>query len=171
SPFGVFWVDPRWYGGPMKLTDARALISKSQNYRPDIDGLRALAVMAVILFHAFPKVIPGGFVGVDIFFVISGFLITQIVLSDLDRGKFSAWTFYARRIRRIFPALIVVLSFTFALGWHFFLPPTELTSLGKNLVASALFSANLMLLSEVGYFDIAAHTKPLLHLWSLGIEE
>jgi peptidoglycan/LPS O-acetylase OafA/YrhL len=98
----------------MKLTDARALISKSQNYRPDIDGLRALAVMAVILFHAFPKVIPGGFVGVDIFFVISGFLITQIVLSDLDSGKFSAWTFYARRIRRIFPALIVVLGFTMA---------------------------------------------------------
>jgi peptidoglycan/LPS O-acetylase OafA/YrhL len=91
-------------------------------------------------------------------------------LIDLDNVKFSAWTFYARRVRRIFPALIVVLGFTFALGWHFLLP-AELTSLGKNLVASALFSANLMLLSEVGYFDIAARTKPLLHLWSLGIEE
>jgi len=154
----------------MKFTDARALTSKSQDYRPDIDGLRALAVMAVILFHTFPKVIPGGFVGVDIFFVISGYLITQIVLSDLDTGKFSAWMFYARRVRRIFPALIIVLGFTFAVGWHFLLP-AELTSLGKNLLASALFSANLMLLSEVGYFDIAAHTKPLLHLWSLGIEE
>src|SRR5260370_798200 len=109
----------------MKLTDARALINKSQIYRPDIDGLRALAVMAVILFHTFPKVIPGGFVGVDIFFVISGYLITQIVLSDLDSEKFNAWKFYSRRIRRIFPALIVVLSFTFALGWNFFLPPAE----------------------------------------------
>src|SRR4029077_20106345 len=102
--------------------------------------------------------------------VISGYLITQIVMSDLDKGTFSAWAFYARRIRRIFPALIVVLGFTFALGWQLF-PPAELLSLGKNLVAGALFSSNLMLLSEVGYFDIAAHAKPLLHLWSLGIEE
>jgi peptidoglycan/LPS O-acetylase OafA/YrhL len=139
-------------------------------YRPDIDGLRSLAVMAVILFHTFPKVLPGGFVGVDIFFVISGYLITAIILNDLESGKFSAATFYARRIRRIFPALIIVLCVTFALGWHFLLPP-ELISLCKNIVASALFSANLMLLSQVSYFDLAAHMKPLLHLWSLGIEE
>jgi peptidoglycan/LPS O-acetylase OafA/YrhL len=139
-------------------------------YRPDIDGLRALAVMAVILFHAFPNVMPGGFVGVDIFFVISGYLITQIVLDDLENGKFRASHFYARRIRRIFPALILVLIVTFALGWRSLLP-AEFISLGKNIAASALFSANLMLLSEVGYFDIAAHMKPLLHLWSLGIEE
>jgi peptidoglycan/LPS O-acetylase OafA/YrhL len=139
-------------------------------YRTDIDGLRALAVMAVIVFHTFPKVLPGGFVGVDIFFVISGYLITQIILSDLDAGKFSAASFYARRIRRIFPALIVVLIAAFLLGWYYLLP-TELVSLGKNILASALFSANLMLLSEVGYFDVAAHLKPLLHLWSLGIEE
>jgi peptidoglycan/LPS O-acetylase OafA/YrhL len=141
-----------------------------QKYRPDIDGLRALAVVAVILFHTFPNVVPGGFVGVDIFFVISGYLITQIILSDLERGTFSAATFYARRVRRIFPALIVVLVFSFVMGWHLLLP-AELISLCKNIVAGALFSANLMLLSEVGYFDIAAHTKPLLHLWSLGIEE
>jgi peptidoglycan/LPS O-acetylase OafA/YrhL len=139
-------------------------------YRTDIDGIRALAVMAVIIFHTFPKVLPGGFVGVDIFFVISGYLITQIILSDLSNGKFSAASFYARRIRRIFPALIVVLVATFLLGWHYLLP-AELMSLGKNILASALFSANLMLLSEVGYFDVAAHLKPLLHLWSLGIEE
>ena len=126
--------------------------------------------MAVIIFHTFPKVLPGGFVGVDIFFVISGYLITQIILSDLSNGKFSAASFYARRIRRIFPALIVVLLATFLLGWHYLLP-AEITSLGKNILASALFSANLMLLSEVGYFDVAAHLKPLLHLWSLGIEE
>jgi peptidoglycan/LPS O-acetylase OafA/YrhL len=135
-----------------------------------VDGLRALAVVAVILFHAFPSVVPGGFVGVDIFFVISGYLITQIILHDLDGGRFSAANFYARRIRRIFPALILVLLATFALGWHLLLP-AELVSMCRNIVASALFSANFMLLSEVGYFDIAAHMKPLLHLWSLGIEE
>jgi peptidoglycan/LPS O-acetylase OafA/YrhL len=139
-------------------------------YRADIDGLRALAVFAVILFHAFPNELPGGFVGVDIFFVISGYLITQIILDDLDSGNFTAASFYARRVRRIFPALITVLIVTFAFGWHYFLP-MELASLGKNILASALFSANLMLLSEVGYFDVAAHLKPLLHLWSLGIEE
>ncbi len=139
-------------------------------YRADIDGLRALAVLAVILFHTFPNELPGGFVGVDIFFVISGYLITQIILDDLDSGNFTAASFYARRVRRIFPALITVLIATFAFGWHYFLP-MELASLGKNILASALFSANLMLLSEVGYFDVAAHLKPLLHLWSLGIEE
>ena len=139
-------------------------------YRGDIDGLRALAVMSVILFHTFPKILPGGFIGVDVFFVISGYLITHLILVDLDSGKFSATSFYARRVRRIFPALIIVLIATFAFGWHYFLP-LELTSLGKNILASALFSANLMLLSEVGYFDVAAHLKPLLHLWSLGIEE
>ena len=139
-------------------------------YRADIDGLRALAVLAVILFHTFPNELPGGFVGVDVFFVISGYLITQIILEDLDSGSFTAASFYARRVRRIFPALIVVLIATFAFGWHYFLP-MELASLGKNILASALFSANLMLLSEVGYFDVAAHLKPLLHLWSLGIEE
>jgi peptidoglycan/LPS O-acetylase OafA/YrhL len=139
-------------------------------YRADIDGLRALAVSAVIVFHTFPKLLPGGFVGVDIFFVISGYLITQLILGDLDRGRFSIAAFYARRIRRIFPALILVLATAFALGWYFLLP-AELVSFEKNLVASVLFSANLMLLSEVGYFDLAAHVKPLLHLWSLGIEE
>jgi peptidoglycan/LPS O-acetylase OafA/YrhL len=139
-------------------------------YRADIDGLRALAVLAVILFHTFPNALPGGFVGVDIFFVISGYLITQIILEDLDSGNFTAASFYTRRVRRIFPALIIVLIATFAFGWHYFLP-MELASLGKNILASALFSANLMLLSEVGYFDVAAHLKPLLHLWSLGIEE
>jgi peptidoglycan/LPS O-acetylase OafA/YrhL len=146
------------------------ILTMRMRYRPDIDGLRALAVMAVMLFHTFPRVLPGGFVGVDIFFVISGYLISRIVLSDLDNHTFSATAFYAHRIRRIFPALVIVLIVTFALGWRFLLP-TELVSLCKNIVASALFSANLMLLSEVGYFDLAAHMKPLLHLWSLGIEE
>ncbi len=126
--------------------------------------------MAVVLFHAFPDVIPGGFIGVDVFFVISGYLITQIILSDLEHNVFSAATFYARRIRRIFPALIIVLVFSLVAGWYLLLP-TELISLCRNIVAGALFSSNLMLLSEVGYFDLAARSKPLLHLWSLGIEE
>ncbi|MCC8955370.1 acyltransferase [Bradyrhizobium sp. Pear77] len=139
-------------------------------YRPDIDGLRAVAVSSVVLFHAFPGALPGGFVGVDIFFVISGFLITGIVTSDLQAKTFSLTTFYQRRVRRIFPALIVVLAATVIVGLRL-LPPDGLHSLGKNAVASVLFAANLMLLSEVNYFDIDAHLKPLLHLWSLGIEE
>ncbi|PAY04547.1 acyltransferase [Bradyrhizobium sp. UFLA03-84] len=139
-------------------------------YRPDIDGLRAVAVSAVVLFHAFPGSLPGGFVGVDVFFVISGYLITGIVTSELHDKTFSLATFYERRIRRIFPALIVVLAATVSIGLRLLLP-NELHSLGKNAVASALFAANLMLLSEVNYFDIDAHLKPLLHLWSLGIEE
>src|SRR5215471_8741221 len=139
-------------------------------YRPDVDGLRALAVLAVILFHAFPKVLPGGFAGVDIFFVISGYLITQIILSDLEKQQFTLANFYARRIRRIFPALILILIVSIVAAWYL-LAPDELNSFFKNVSASALFSANLMLFSETGYFDVAARAKPLLHLWSLGIEE
>ncbi len=139
-------------------------------YRPDIDGLRATAVVAVVIYHGFPRLFPGGFVGVDVFFVISGYLITQLIARDLDEGRFSLAEFYARRVRRLFPALIAVLFATVAVGIWIFLP-SELTSLAKNALASAFFSANLMLLSEAGYFDIAARLKPLLHLWSLGIEE
>jgi peptidoglycan/LPS O-acetylase OafA/YrhL len=140
-------------------------------YRADIDGLRAAAVIAVVLYHAFPKLVPGGCVGVDTFFVISGYLITGIIVDGLDGpASFSFADFYIRRVRRIFPALILVLATTIAVGVTIFLQP-ELTSLAKNAIASAFFSANLMLLSEAGYFDLAAHLKPLLHLWSLGIEE
>ena len=138
-------------------------------YRADIDGLRAVAVIAVVLYHAFPNLVPGGFVGVDTFFVISGYLITGIIIEGLDGpAGFSFVDFYARRVRRIFPALILVLAATLAVK---ILLPSELTSLAKNAIASAFFGANFMLLSEAGYFDIAAHLKPLLHLWSLGIEE
>lgn len=139
-------------------------------YRPDIDGLRAVAVVFVLIFHAFPSVLPGGFIGVDVFFVISGFLITGIIVRQLGTGSFTLSGFYFRRMRRIFPTLIVVLLATMTLGWFFFLP-NEFVSLGKNVLAGALFFPNLMLLSEVGYFDVAAQLKPLLHLWSLGIEE
>jgi peptidoglycan/LPS O-acetylase OafA/YrhL len=139
-------------------------------YRADIDGIRSVAVLSVVLFHAFPKLAPGGFVGVDAFFVISGYLITSIIVTDLDGKGFSFKEFYARRVRRLFPALVIVLGVTLALGYWLFLPE-ELASLAKNAIASALFSANLTLLSETGYFDLDASLKPLLHLWSLGVEE
>jgi len=142
----------------------------STNYRADLDGLRAIAVVAVVLFHAFPTLFPGGFVGVDVFFVISGFLITSIIFADLERRKFSFVEFYGRRIRRIFPALCITLFVCLAFGW-FTLLPEELKDLGKHAAGGAGFIANLMLWREAGYFDTSAELKPLLHLWSLGVEE
>ena len=139
-------------------------------YRPDIDGLRAIAVGSVLVYHAFPSLLPGGFIGVDIFFVISGFLITTILLQSLAAGDFSYRDFYARRIRRIFPALLLVLLATLAFGWYVLLPG-EFSQLGKQITGGAAFFANLVFLGESGYFDATAETKPLLHLWSLGIEE
>jgi peptidoglycan/LPS O-acetylase OafA/YrhL len=138
--------------------------------RPDIDGLRAIAIIAVVGFHAFPQAFPGGFVGVDVFFVLSGFLITSIIVSGLARGSFSFLEFYARRTRRIFPALIIVLAACLAVGW-FDLLPGEYTALGKHTVAGSTFLTNVVQWSEAGYFDPSAQSKPLLHLWSLGIEE
>jgi peptidoglycan/LPS O-acetylase OafA/YrhL len=151
------------------VTDSPSPGAKSA-YRRDVDGLRAIAVLAVLAFHAFPDRVPGGFVGVDVFFVISGFLISGILLSDLDRERFSLRRFYARRVRRIFPALLVVLAACGIFGW-FALFPDEFQQLGKHIAAGAGFASNLTLWSESGYFDNAAETKPLLHLWSLGIEE
>jgi len=139
-------------------------------YRPDIDGLRAIAVGSVLVYHAFPSLLPGGFIGVDIFFVISGFLITTILLQSLAAGDFTYRDFYARRIRRIFPALVLVLLATLAFGWYVLLPG-EFSQLGKQTTGGAAFFANLVFLGEAGYFDATAETKPLLHLWSLGIEE
>jgi len=139
-------------------------------YRPDIDGLRALAVLAVVGFHAFPSILSGGFVGVDVFFVISGYLITGIIHSGLERKCFSLADFYRRRVRRIFPALLLVLAFSLIMGWHILLD-SEFRQLGKHLLAGAGFSSNFVLWGESGYFDGASDRKPLLHLWSLGIEE
>ncbi len=139
-------------------------------YRPDIDGLRAIAILSVALFHAWPHAAPGGFVGVDIFFVISGFLITSIIQRDLAEGRFRFSTFYAARIRRIFPALLLVLLATLALGWVILLGG-EYRALGRHVGAGAGFVSNWLLWSEAGYFDVAAEQKPLLHLWSLGVEE
>jgi peptidoglycan/LPS O-acetylase OafA/YrhL len=145
-------------------------MSEAPRYRRDIDGLRAVAVSAVVVYHAFPDLLPGGFVGVDVFFVISGMLITSIVLREIDADTFSIRAFYKRRIQRLFPALAVVLLATYLIGW-LFLYAKELEQLGKHLTASAFFGANFAFWRESGYFDAAAETKPLLHLWSLGIEE
>ena len=139
-------------------------------YRPDIDGLRCVAVLSVLAFHAAPGWLRGGFVGVDIFFVISGFLISTIVFSNLEAGSFSLRTFYARRILRIFPALALVLATTLVLGW-FVLLPEELAQLGRHIRSGAFFISNVQLWREAGYFDALSDTKPLLHLWSLGVEE
>jgi peptidoglycan/LPS O-acetylase OafA/YrhL len=141
-----------------------------QKYRPDIDGLRAIAVTSVIAFHTFPNFFKGGFVGVDIFFVISGFLISGIIIDAVEMRRFTYLDFYLRRIRRIFPALIIVVGATLVVGWYVLLPD-EFQRLGKHLAAGAGFSVNLVLWGESGYFDAGSDTKPLLHLWSLAVEE
>jgi peptidoglycan/LPS O-acetylase OafA/YrhL len=139
-------------------------------YRPDIDGLRAIAVLSVVIFHAFPHALASGFIGVDIFFVISGYLISSIIFENLDRGSFSFGQFYGRRIKRIFPALSLALLSCLVFGW-FGLLGDEFKQLGKHMAAGAGFVSNFFLWQEVGYFNNAAETKPLLHLWSLAIEE
>jgi len=146
------------------------LLPPSDRYRPDIDGLRAFAVLAVVFYHAFPEALRGGFIGVDIFFVISGFLITDIIARELSSDRFSLATFYARRVRRIFPALIVVLCAVLILGWLWMLPGPY-AQLSSDVFASAGFLANIALWLQSGYFDVESAKKPLLHLWSLGIEE
>lgn len=140
------------------------------HYRPDIDGLRAIAVLSVVIFHAFPEYLGGGFIGVDVFFVISGFLITSLILREQKEQRFSLKHFYAKRIRRIFPALSLVLGFGLVAGW-ICLNFMEYKQLTKHTGSSAIFITNFMLLREAGYFDNAADTKPMLHLWSLAIEE
>lgn len=148
----------------------RGWTSLQLKYRPDIDGLRAVAVLLVIGFHAFPAFIPGGYVGVDIFFVISGFLITGLLLKNFCENGFHILHFYERRIRRIFPALFTVLAFSAVAGW-FLLTPEQFRSLGSNIAGGAAFASNFVLLQQSGYFDVSAAVKPLLHLWSLGVEE
>ncbi|MEY2703164.1 MAG: hypothetical protein RLY43_1802, partial [Bacteroidota bacterium] len=142
----------------------------SVTYRPDIDGLRAVACLSVCMFHAFPSFVPGGFIGVDIFFVISGYLISSIIFSKFNNGTFSFTDFYGRRIRRILPALILILITSIILGW-FVLFADEYMQLGKHVFGGATFIQNFILWNEVGYFDNSSATKPLLHLWSLSIEE
>ena len=142
----------------------------SLRYRADIDGLRALAVLGVVIFHAFPLLLPGGFIGVDIFFVISGYLISGILYKGHREGGFSFRDFYARRVRRLFPALIVMLWLSLAYGWLVLLPD-EFEQMGRHIAAGTLFIQNFVFWGESGYFDTAANLKPMLHLWSLAVEE
>lgn len=142
---------------------------EATRYREDIDGLRAVAVMSVVLCHTGLS-FPGGYVGVDVFFVISGYLITGIILKDLDRGTFSLAGFWERRIRRILPALAVMTSAAVIAGW-FLMLPEDYRSLGKSVVALTLLVSNIHFWRETGYFAAAAEEKPMLHTWSLAVEE
>lgn len=140
------------------------------SYRPDIDGLRAFAVLLVLIFHAFPTVLPGGFIGVDIFFVISGYIISSILLNDLEKNQLSILDFYRKRIKRIIPSLMVVLIFCLAVGW-IILTAGEYKQLGRYVAGGTAFLNNFLLWKDAGYFDNESSTKILLHLWSLSIEE
>lgn len=142
----------------------------SIKYRKDIDGLRAIAILYVIGYHFFPYGLRNGYVGVDIFFVISGFLISSVIIAELAEDKFSFSQFYKRRIHRLFPTLVFVLLFCFVMGW-ILLTGDEFKQLNQNIVAGGAFVSNLLQLQQVGYFEISSETKPLLHLWSLGVEE
>jgi peptidoglycan/LPS O-acetylase OafA/YrhL len=146
------------------------MLLNKKSYRREIDGLRAFAVLSVVVFHAFPNLLKGGFIGVDVFFVISGFLITTNIFEKLDCGRFSFVDFFERRIRRIFPALIVVMGSFLVFGW-FVLLPDEYSQLGKHVASGATFITNFILANESGYFNNASETKPMLHLWSLAVEE
>ncbi|MDA3029685.1 MAG: acyltransferase family protein [Actinomycetota bacterium] len=140
------------------------------SYRPDIDGLRAVAVLAVVLNHAGFGLLPGGFLGVDVFFVISGFLITGIIEREFSSGSFSLVGFYERRVRRILPALGVVIVAVTPAAWTI-LTPAQLKQYGQSVASVAVFSSNLLFWQQSGYFDVAAELKPLLHTWSLAVEE
>ena len=137
-------------------------------YRPDIDGLRAIAVLMVLAVHASPLTLPNGYVGVDLFFVISGYLISAILCRELAEGRFSIRDFYVRRVNRIFPALVLVLLLCMLIG-PALMYPGEYGQMSKSALFSALFSANIHFYMESGYWDVASKLNPLLHLWSLGV--
>ncbi len=139
-------------------------------YRAEVDGLRALAVIPVILFHAGFSLFSGGFVGVDVFFVISGYLITSILIKELDAGTFSIINFYERRARRILPALFLVILASLPFAWMW-LTPIDMKDFAQSLIGVATFSSNILFFLESGYFDTSAELKPLLHTWSLAVEE
>lgn len=145
-------------------------VRPKSDYRPEIDGLRAFAVLPILLFHAGVPGLDGGFVGVDIFFVISGYLITRILAGELEARDFSLARFYERRIRRILPALFVVLAVTLVASW-FVLLPEDLVQLGKSGGATLAFASNILFAGQVDYFAAPARYKPLLHCWSLAVEE
>jgi peptidoglycan/LPS O-acetylase OafA/YrhL len=139
-------------------------------YRPEIDGLRAVAVLLVVLFHADGRICSGGYIGVDVFFVISGYLITSIISREIEQGKFSLLRFYERRARRILPAFLVVMVFILSASWYLVLP-SAFKAVGRAAASSALSLSNVLFWAEDGYFAAASEEKPLLHTWSLGVEE
>lgn len=142
----------------------------SHRYHPEIDGLRAIAVLPVMLFHAHIPGFSGGYVGVDVFFVISGFLITSILIRDMREGRYSVLSFYERRIRRIAPSLLVVLAFVLIAAPAILLP-SEFRRLSSEVLGALLFVANIVFFLDSGYFSSNAETRHLLHTWSLGVEE
>ena len=148
----------------------RPALDKRLSYRRDIDGLRCIAVLSVVAYHAGLSWLGGGFAGVDIFFVISGYLITSLILQEQLDNRFSLGNFYIRRARRLFPALFVVLASSTIFAW-WLLMPREMEDFGESLATAAAFSSNFMFWSEAGYFDGPSEFKPLLHTWSLAIEE
>jgi peptidoglycan/LPS O-acetylase OafA/YrhL len=139
-------------------------------HRPEIDGLRAIAVIPVILFHAGFQTFSGGFAGVDVFFVISGYLITSIIMKDIEARRFSFADFYERRARRILPALFVMLALCLPFAWAWIFP-VELKGFSTSLVSVCLFSSNILFWRQADYFDVSSELKPLLHTWSLAVEE
>jgi peptidoglycan/LPS O-acetylase OafA/YrhL len=141
---------------------------KGIGYRPEIDGLRAIAVAVVVAFHAELGLAPGGYIGVDVFFVISGYLITSLIVADVEAGRFSILSFYERRIRRIFPALLAVVAVCLVVGyWR--LTPDDFVLLGRNALAALGFHSNYWLAGHSGYFMPTSYTLPLNHTWSLGV--
>jgi len=138
-------------------------------FRKDINGLRAIAVVFVVLFHFFPHYFSGGFVGVDIFFVISGYLMTKIICGKLDNENFSLIQFYLARVRRIFPALLLLLLVILIFGWFYFSPP-DFRTFGKQFASSATFLSNIVYWMDSGYFSAVSRDNWLLHTWSLSVE-
>ena len=154
---------------PVPASREAAAVKLPRRYRRDIDGLRAIAIISVVLSHMRIKPAAGGFIGVDIFFVISGFLLTGNISESLTAGKFSVARFYERRIRRIFPALAAMTAATSVLVYLVF-PPQALILYGQSLFAAIFSYSNLYFLTQSGYFSLTS-TKILLHTWSLGVEE
>ncbi|GAA0314874.1 hypothetical protein GCM10009087_26620 [Sphingomonas oligophenolica] len=160
-------------GGAMRVSatpEAPGAPQPNWAYWPEIDGLRTIAVLSVVMFHLARQMLPGGFVGVDIFFVISGFLISSILMDDIARRRFSIGRFYQRRISRIFPALILVILATLAAA-SFIYSAQDMASLGINSAAAATSLINMKLVTQGSYFILSADAQPLLHYWSLAVEE